>query len=631
MKKNAFSYFVCVICAVMLSSPSFAARDFDVAVIGGGSGGCAAAIQAARLGARTVVVEETGWLGGQMTAAAVCTMDDQWRTRYGIYWEFIKQVRAHYDKTGTPIDTGLWSSDTLCFEPRAGRDALEKMLEDAGVTVFLDTRTVGAVMDGNSVVGAKVLINRLMPDTIVAKVFIDATECGDFIPMTGAAYRAGNSVWPDIDMDAAIQDITYVAVIKKYHNTPCSLIVKEPPSGYDEARFVGKVASNGLRDGGYPLDWAKHIAYRGLPDIENRLPIDGDDPQTWPNITRTCINFANDYPGEDGYLSVRYLEDKFYRREIDRQAALRTLEFMYYFQNVMGETAWAVDMSQGYGGDYYKSLELGSWNEGAAWMEILRQFPPIPYVRESRRIVGLYTLNAMDLRRDKYAEAAYKNFPTSIALGEYQVDMHGAKLDKWLEHDLGDHAELFPKDWVGSEGVYQIPFEALIPQKTDGLIAAEKNISVSRMASGSTRLQPVTMHTGQAAGAIAAIAAKKNIRPREVQPLAVQRELLNGGVRLALEQYDDVGPDDPYWPAVQAASLYGWLRPDTEKLFAPEDWITRRDAQKLLQNFVNISLPKTDVWISEREYAAALGLSRESDSPITRGMSINLLIEAILK
>ena len=62
---------------------------YDVVVAGGGIGGTAAAIQAARLGASVLVVEPGDWIGGQATAAGVSTMDDLSRLRSGIYLEFV--------------------------------------------------------------------------------------------------------------------------------------------------------------------------------------------------------------------------------------------------------------------------------------------------------------------------------------------------------------------------------------------------------------------------------------------------------------------------------------------------------------------------------------------------------------
>src|SRR6185436_9390618 len=105
-------------------------------------------------------------------------------------------------------------------------------------------------------------------------------------------------------------------------------------------------------------------------------------------------------------------------------------------------------------------------------------------------------------------------------------------------------------------GPFQVPFEVFIPEKIDGLLPAEKNLSQSRLANGATRLQPVTMLTGQAAGAIAALAVKQGVQPRALRPLQVQQALLESGCTLIQRWYADVPWGTAIWRATQALSLY---------------------------------------------------------------------------
>ena len=115
----------------MTSDNAFAADGlrFDVAVIGAGTGGSAAAIQAARMGMDVALIEESDWIGGQMTGAAVSTMDDVRRTRTGIYNEFITRVRDYYAMRNTPVNVCYWGSDTIAFEPWVGRKILTYMIK----------------------------------------------------------------------------------------------------------------------------------------------------------------------------------------------------------------------------------------------------------------------------------------------------------------------------------------------------------------------------------------------------------------------------------------------------------------------------------------------------------------------
>ncbi len=105
------------------------------------------------------------------------------------------------------------------------------MIKESGkVTLFLEARVLKVKTEKNRVVSA-VIESGGEKTTVTAKVFIDATETGDFIPLTGARYRVGNSIAPKIDKESVIQDITYVAVVKKYPDglPPELKLTKRPP------------------------------------------------------------------------------------------------------------------------------------------------------------------------------------------------------------------------------------------------------------------------------------------------------------------------------------------------------------------------------------------------------------------
>lgn len=545
-------------------------REYDLVVVGAGTGGMAAAIQASRAGLSVAIVEESDRVGGQIVGAAVSTMDDVGRTRTGLYMEFIERVSFHYIRTDTATNICLWGADTIAVEPTAAERILLDMLEKTGKdssVVYTKAKIERLDVSDNKVKGIEIACDA-EPNKgkflLSSNVFIDATEQGDFLARTGARYRVGNSISPEINTEANVQDITYVAVVKKYSGgLPDNLKMPGPPPDYDKyvEKFRSVVTKYGNTwPGDYPFDIPSHNAYRALPDTENKNVIIGDESWTWPSITRTCINWANDYPGQPGEipgLSVKFIEDMEYRKKIEREAMHKTLCFIWYMQSELGMTDWSVDDGQGYGGFFTNDWETA--NDPLLPKEfapILRCFPPFPYIREGRRIVGTDTLRDSDIKRDPFQGRAYKNYSSSLALGEYPVDIHGSHLDMYMEHDLGESTESFPKEWAPSLGVFPVPFEVFIPEKIDGLIAAEKNISVSRMVNGAIRLHPITMHTGQAAGAIAVEAVKKNVRPRDVKILDVQRALMEAGCYITPDVCADTNPSDPWWCGVQWACLY---------------------------------------------------------------------------
>ncbi len=563
------------ILSIMASYPAMAygeGKNYDVIVVGAGSGGTAAAIQAARCGASVALVEETGWVGGQITAAAVSTMDDVTHNRSGLYLEFIQRIRESYATTNTPTNVCYWGSDTIAAEPIVAETVLLDMLSNAGpgrVDLYLHSEVTEAIVEGNRVAGISFKVKDGLV-TIKGQITVDATECGDLLPLTPARYRVGNSVSPNINLDGEIQDITWVAVVKKQDGVPQELIAQEPEGyGRDVGRFRKVVRLDGSTwPGSYPFDIPSFNAYRALPDRGNPNPIDGGEPSTWGWITKTALNWGNDVPGNGGDLTgltARYLEDKDYRRMINGEAVNRTLRLIRYLQSELGMD-WTVDVSQGYDGRgdsvRERAIVLDHSNDG-----LLAHFPPIPYVRESRRIVGMETLTAKSSARSHKLGRALVNRTNSIALGEYPMDIHGSRLFGSLESDLNESMADYPSQWRSDEGVFQVPYGTLIPEKVDGLLAAEKNISVSRLANGATRLQPITLLTGQAVGAAAALSVRYGLQPRELPVILVQDTLLGGKSRLSLFSFHDVALDHRHWRGVQAATLYGFLEPMSQRMF----------------------------------------------------------------
>ena len=111
-------------------------RTYDVVVVGGGTGGTAAAIEAARDGARVLVVEESPWLGGMLTSAGVSAVDGNYRLRGGIFGEFADSLAARYGGYDN-LKSG-WVSNIL-FNPAVGAEIFKNMADKAGVEVRFGT------------------------------------------------------------------------------------------------------------------------------------------------------------------------------------------------------------------------------------------------------------------------------------------------------------------------------------------------------------------------------------------------------------------------------------------------------------------------------------------------------------
>ena len=162
---------------------------------------------------------------------------------------------------------------------------------------------------------------------------------------------------------------------------------------------------------------------------------------------------------------------------------------------------------------------------------------------------------------------------------------------------------------------FSVPAGVMIPAATEQLLVADKAISVSNLINGSTRLQPVVLLTGQAAGTLAALAVKAGCTPREVPVRTLQRALLEQNAYIAPTY--DVRPDDPDFALLQRIAATGILRLTGEPFhwanrswFYPEEGITVGEFTRGLRDYA----PQIDV--------------EESDTPLTAAAAAALLRRA---
>jgi hypothetical protein len=513
--------------------------SYDIVVVGAGPGGIAASIQAARMGAHVALVEETDWVGGQITAAGVGTMDEGSLAarNSGIYKEFVQKATAYYSARHRSIDTCYGGASSICIDPLDGQIILRQMLqkESGRLQLYTGTHVSAVTKQGNTVTG--IVANGKQ---ITSKVVIDADEYGDVLAQAGAAYRLGNGTSDDPSIDSCIQDITFTTVIKDYPGgVPKQLQFKKPPPGYTPSvvkHFAALLQQNGytaqLRPDGLSLTrrspeaFSSYIIFRGLPDLTNPNNYDvfQKDGHT---ITRTSLNLGNDFP-MTGQLSSKYISDPAFRQQSTCQAKLLTIQLVYYIQHDMQETNWSIANDEGYDTSYNQQQHCADLSGYEAFEDQMSQEP---YVREGRRLIGTETLTGHDL---SYSWKDSKHVPTysnSVAVGYYPMDMHECKVPSTLEPALDSSTDMKPAH-VG--GPFEVPLGVLIPQTIDGLLAAEKNISASREANGAIREQPIAMDIGQAAGALAALSIKDNVEPRQVPAGTVQASLLASGAVITI-------------------------------------------------------------------------------------------------
>ena len=617
---------------ILTSSTAFA---YDIIIAGGGMSGVSAAIQATRLGASVLIIEPTNMLGGQATAAGVSTMDDMTRLKEsGIYREFMNRVRSHYSAMRKSIATSYWKTDGKAFEPKIGSDILKDMAKSADIIYHSEITSVKSSSDGK-------IITAKTPQgskDFTCKILIDATEYGDVIPLAGLLYRSGNSVSPDMNPDSMIQDITWTAIIRKYpKGVPEHLRPKSPLPEYERARknYFAYVSRNSFGAGNrspfkLPAEFSAHNGYRAVPDSYSPGSYTGSR-KDWKRITKTGVNWGNDYPGQYGWdekygIPIAYLEDKSFREHINREALIKTLHFIYYIQNELGES-WSVDENE------YDDLPKEAEGLPDEWKNIARHFPPIPYVRESRRIVGGYTYNSHAIYNNS---ESYRNgkknqeISDTIAIGGYILDLHTGDDDDDFEHELGERQSAMRTHEPA--GAFQVPMRIFIPASDDNFLAAEKNLSMSRLATSALRLQPVCMMTGQAVGTLAALAVSYDVKPRDIHAVHVQKVLADSGVMLSLAEYSDVPEDNGYYGAVQIATLYKLVEPEKFPVY-PKQRISMPSKSKRVPGRFGINKAVTEEefaeMISRAEAAMTKSIKAEYHEGMTRGGAVRIIVDAM--
>lgn len=481
-------------------------KTFQVLIVGGGASGVMAGIQSARMGIETLIIEPTEWLGGMLTIAGVSAIDGNHKLPSGLWGEFRQKLYDHY---GGPeaVETG-WVSNTL-FEPSVGNKIFKELAEnEPHLTIWYKAEVTQFQANGN-LWNAEIKHNN-KTKRVASVVVIDATELGDVLAQLGAPYAigmdskasSGEEFAPDQENDI-IQDLTYVVTLKDYGKGQDRTIPK--PSGYNPDEFACACnVADPISEEKTKIDCNVMMTYGQLPN--NKYMIN------WPSC------------GNDIYLNFIEASEEERARQIE-QAKLHSLRFIYYLQTEMGLSHLGIAE-----GEYPTADHL----------------PLIPYYRESRRVKGLVTLSLNHVR-DPYQQAD-PYYKTGIAVGDYPIDHHHKKNPKAPKID-------FLKIRVPS---YNVPMGSLIPQKINGLIVAEKSISVTNIVNGATRLQPVVLQIGQAAGALAALSVKQGIQPRAMDVRKLQTALLQSGAYLM--PFIDVSRDDPHFEIIQKIGSTGILQ-----------------------------------------------------------------------
>jgi hypothetical protein len=513
-------------------------KHSDIVIIGGGLGGTAAALAAAKAGHRVLLTEETDWLGGQLTSQAVPPDEHRWVEQSGStasYREFRSRVRDYYRrnypltdvaKSDPVLNPGNGWVSRLAHEPKVALAVLHEMLapyvNTGRIEVLYHSVPVHVDTAGDRVTGVTVREGRSGEmSKLRGAYYLDATECGDLLPLAGVEHVSGAESRRETGEPHALeeadlldmQSITHVAAVDYVLGGDFTI-----PRPRDYEYWCQYVPSFSL----YPIlswyasdanDTSKLKEFTMFPNDEGITSLWDYrrivDPDIWTKPLNdgevTLLNWAlNDYYA--GPIIGVSPEERERHLEGARQL---TLSLVYWLQTA----APRLDGGQGYPGVRLRGDVLGT-KDGLA---------KAPYVRESRRIRGLYTVTEQDVSKELRGAEGAKRYEDSVGVGSYHLDLHPTTVSQ--------------RTFYIPNLPYEIPLGALIPVRVKNLLPACKNISMTQIANGCYRLHPTEWNIGEAAGSLAAYAIAQQVEPSEVRAsaehlYAYQEQLIRLGVQL---------------------------------------------------------------------------------------------------
>lgn len=442
---------------------------YDVLVLGGGNAGCAAALAAARRGAKTLLIERYGFLGGTATAAMV----GPWMTFHagkerivgGIAQEIVERLMRRGGSPGHIPDSSDYVSTITPFDPEIHKALLFEMMREANVDLLLHAWFLDAHVAEDRVVGADVAtvggVRRYRGKTV-----IDATADASVAFAAGVPTQQG-------DERGRVQ--------------PASLMCRLSHVDLNKTATYVRMHADQMRTSlkAHERTAPALTAVAGLYELWEEAKRDNI-----VDIPRELVSFfISPYPDEVTVNMTRVTNidplnpEDLTRAEVD--ARLQVMQLLRFFRERVPGFEEARIAATG--------AQIG--------------------IRESRRIVGRYTLTADDVLNGR-------EFDDAVARSAYPIDIHNPTGSGTTTHRLAEGKS------------YEIPFRCMLPVEKEALLVAGRCISTTHEALASTRLTPTVMTLGQAAGTAAALANKHGVVVSAVEAHELRTALIADGVDL---------------------------------------------------------------------------------------------------
>ncbi len=532
-----------VLLLLLVGSQVQAAQEADVIVYGSTPGGVCAAVAAAREGASVILLEPTDHVGGLSTGGLSFSDSNQTArsTMMGLFDEWHTRIEKDYAARGIklPYKVSVKNQDVWTYEPHVAARVTKQMLDEAEVHLLINHYLKSVQRQGTQITD---LITS--EETFRAKVFIDATYEGDLMAAAGVSWTIGREDRAEFGESLAG---------KQYPKAQMNI------DGFDdEGELLPLVTTHdaGAEDAGSQEAGDRNVMVYSFrlcltEDPENRVPFPKPahyDPARFEVVRRFATAGGKPHfdlyalPGDKfdgnnsigGQFSLGLVGGGNEWCEADQQGRAAiwlahkqyTLEFYHFLTT---DLAVPEEIRQ-------RFSRLGLCKDEFPATE---HFSPALYIREGRRMQGMYVLSQNDILVDPEK-------PDPIVISSFPIDSHDCQRIALKEGGVVNEGTIFPVRRKNSRQgyAYQVPYRSILPKPEECTnLLVPVALSCTHVGLSSIRVEPTWMLLGQSAGIAAALAAAEDVAMQELSYPKLRVRLLAQGQVLELpEQTTDPAP-----------------------------------------------------------------------------------------